>query len=266
MYCTAWKKASTAEFTTKAIQCGFRAIDTANQLKHYDEALVGQAVKAAFDKGLKRQEFFLQTKFTSMDGQDHRLPYDPKANLATQVKQSIDSSLQHLHTEYVDSYVLHGPFHYAHLTPEDWEVWNAIEEVYESGKAKMIGVSNFAASQLKELLAKAKVKPMVLQNRCYASRGWDREVRTICTDNGIIYQGFSLLTANSREISSATVRDIAQRIGATLPQTIFRFSMQLGMLPLTGTTDPQHMKEDLAAEKYQLTDDDVKRIENLDRE
>lgn len=263
MYGTAWKKDATSKLVQHAVDAGFTAIDTANQLKHYDEAQVGEALLAVTKRGIGREALFLQTKFTSIDGQDHRLPYDPKANLSTQVKQSMDSSLGHLHTDHLDSYVLHGPFFRSKLTPADWEIWNAIEELYKDGKTRMIGVSNFDAQQLHELCAKAAVKPMVVQNRCYAALGWDAEVREICSANKIIYQGFSLLTANSRELSSRTVTGIAQRLGATIPQTIFRFAMQIGMVPLTGTTNPQHMKEDLASGQFNLSEEDLRAIESI---
>lgn len=250
----------------QAVDAGFRAIDTANQLKHYDEARVGQALtQLAAQKGIAREQLFLQSKFTSIDGQDHRLPYDAKAPLAGQVEQSMESSLEHLHTDHLDSYVLHGPFAFgsARLTDDDWEVWNAIERLYEAGKTRVIGVSNFTAPQLQQLCDRARIKPMVVQNRCYAITGWDKDVRLICQQNKIVYQGFSLLTANGREITSDTVRGIAQRIGTSLAQTIFKFAMQVGILPLTGTTDRKHMEEDLRSEQFELTPDDVSTIENI---
>src|SRR5438552_4095216 len=90
MYGTAWKEDSTRELVLKALNAGFRAIDTANQRKHYFEAAVGEALHTS---GVERDELFLQTKFTYQRGQDHRLPYDPKAALANQVQQSFVSSL-----------------------------------------------------------------------------------------------------------------------------------------------------------------------------
>lgn len=265
MYGTAWKKSTTAELTEAAIAAGFRAIDTANQLKHYDEALVGEAVKRAAAKGVTRDQLFLQTKFTSVDGQDHRLSYDPKATPAEQVRQSFESSLGHFGTDYINSYVLHGPdaFGTSRLTDFDWEVWGAMEELYNAGLTKALGVSNVTAPQLRALCDKAKVRPMFVQNRCYAAMGWDAEVRAICREHAIVYQGFSLLTANGREISGATVRGVASKLGATIAQVVFKFSIQLGMLPLTGTTDPQHMKEDLACEQFTLSEADVNAIEHV---
>ena len=263
MYGTAWKKASTKELVQLAVASGFRAIDTANQLIHYEEALVGEALQALEQQGVRRESLSLQTKFTSVDGQDQRTPYDPVADLTTQVRQSFESSLTHLGTTYLDSYVLHAPFQRRGLGAADWEVWAAMEELYESGKTKMIGISNVAAGQLGELCEKARHKPMVVQNRCFAALGWDKQVRDICQAQGIIYQGFSLLTANREVLVDPEIRAIARRLGAGVAQVIFRFAMQIGMLPLTGTTSQQHMKEDLQAEQFTLSADEIQRIETI---
>jgi diketogulonate reductase-like aldo/keto reductase len=263
MYGTAWKKEATTQLVQLAVSAGFTAIDTANQLIHYQEALVGEALLALAQQGLARDHFFLQTKFTPANGQDHRTPYDASANLTTQVTQSFDSSLAHLHTDYLDSYVLHGPYQRQGLGAVDWEVWAVIEGLYRSGKTKMIGISNVTAGQLTQLCTQAAVKPMVVQNRCYAALGWDREVREICRTHGIIYQGFSLLTANREVFADPGIRAIAQRLGTNIAQVVFRFAMLVGMLPLTGTTNPQHMKEDLQAEQLTLTNEDLQLIETI---
>ena len=263
MYGTAWKKEATTRLVQLAVETGFTAIDTANQLIHYEEALVGEALLALAGRGIKRESLFLQTKFTPANGQDHRTPYDVKADLTTQVKQSFDSSLAHLHTDYLDSYVLHGPYVRHGLGAADWEVWAAIEGLYESGKTKMIGVSNVSAEQLALLCERARHKPMVVQNRCYAALGWDRDVREICRAHGLIYQGFSLLTANRGVLVEPEVRAIARRFQTGVAQVIFRFAMQIGMLPLTGTTNPQHMKEDLAADRFTLSPDDLRLMETI---
>jgi diketogulonate reductase-like aldo/keto reductase len=104
---------------------------------------------------------------------------------------------------------------------------------------------------------------MMVQNRCYAAFGWDKEVREICRTHGIIYQGFSLLTANREIFADPGMRAIAQRLGTGLAQVVFRFAMQVGMLPLTGTTNPQHMKDDLQAEQLTLTAEDMQAIETI---
>src|SRR3954468_17505188 len=124
LYGTAWKEERTAALTELALRSGFRGIDTANQRRHYFEAGVGQGLAAAYRAGIvKREDLFLQTKFTYQGGQDHRLPYDPSAAPAVQVEQSLASSLEHLHTDHVDSFVLHGPSSNCNWADLDQEVW-----------------------------------------------------------------------------------------------------------------------------------------------
>jgi diketogulonate reductase-like aldo/keto reductase len=263
IYGTAWKKEATTELVQKAVRAGFRAIDTANQPKHYSEALVGDALTVLANEGVTRDQLFLQTKFTPLDGHDNRLPYDPRADLRTQVRQSFQSSLEHLKTDRIDSYLLHGPYSFPGLGDQDWEVWGAIEDLYRSGRVGMIGISNVNYLQLTLLVERAKVKPMMVQNRCYANRGWDREVREVCRNNGIHYQGFSLLTANVPLLRHPPIATIARKLGVETAQVIFRFAMQARMIPLTGTSDEQHMKQDLSVDRIELSDDEVNFIESV---
>jgi diketogulonate reductase-like aldo/keto reductase len=263
MYGTAWKKEATTQLVQLAVASGFTAIDTANQLIHYQEALVGEALLELAKQGVTRESLFLQTKFTPVNGQDHRTPYDAAADLTTQVAQSFQSSLTHLHTDYLDSYVLHGPYARRGLSDADWEVWAAIESFYDSGKTKMIGISNVSAEQLGLLCAKARHKPMVVQNRCYAAFGWDKDVRELCRTHKLIYQGFSLLTANREVFTEPAIRSMAAKYQTGLAQIVFRFSQQVGMLPLTGTTNQQHMKEDLQCERFTLAPDELALIETI---
>jgi len=264
LYGTAWKEERTQALTAQALAAGFRGIDTANQRKHYFEAAVGKAVQAALADGqLTRAELFLQTKFTFRDGQDHRLPYDPKAPVALQVRQSFESSLEHFATDYFDSFVLHGPSSRGALTEADREAWRGIEELANEGRTRFVGVSNFTLGQLRELLQLARVAPRFLQNRCYASRGWDREIRQLCAQNGVVYQGFSLLTANRAELAQARVQSLAQRRGCTTEQLVFAFARQLGMLPLTGSSSAEHLRLDLAALELALEPAEVELLESI---
>jgi len=263
IYGTAWKGDRTADLVHTAVTAGFKAIDTANQPKHYNEPLVGEALDALAKEGISRDALFLQTKFTPEDGHDNRIPYDPRADLAAQVRQSFESSLGHLKTDRVDSYLLHGPYTYPELGPEDWEVWKAMEDIHRSGQAGMIGISNVNDQQLQALVDGADTKPMVVQNRCFAVRGWDRDVRTICRANGIMYQGFSLLTANPAVLQHPPVVAIARRLGVHAPQVILRFAMQAGIVPLTGTTSIPHMQEDLRVYDIELTPEEVDFIESV---
>ena len=262
LYGTAWKEDRTEPLVRLALEAGFRGIDTANQRRHYVESAVGAAVAALGDEGkVRREELFLQTKFTSLGGQDHRLPYDPRAEAAVQVEQSFASSLEHLRTTYVDSYVLHGPSSRRGLTDEDWAVWGAMETVAQGGGARRLGVSNVSLEQLVTLHRGSRVKPAFVQNRCYAINGWDADIRAFCAQHEIVYQGFSLLTANARELASGAVTRAAQRTGRTAAQVVFRFALQAGMLPLTGTSRPAHMREDLACLEFELEPEEMRTIE-----
>ena len=264
LYGTAWKEDQTEPLTLLALRAGFRGIDTANQRKHYHEAAVGGAVAAAVRDGLvTRGELFLQTKFTFRAGQDHRLPYDPAAPVADQVAQSFESSLAHLQTDVIDSYVLHGPSRGEGLGPADWEAWGAMEALHAAGKVRLLGVSNVTAGQLRALCETARVRPAFVQNRCYAARGWDRAVRAVCAERGVAYQGFSLLTANRHVLDHAELRRIAERHGRSVAQVVFRFALEAGMIPLTGTTDPEHMRENLAVFEFGLDPAEVRQIDTL---
>ncbi len=258
LYGTAWKEDATEALVTAALAAGFRGIDTANQRKHYYEEGVGRALAASC---VPRAELFLQTKFTFEDGQDHRLPYDRKAPVAQQVAQSFASSLAHLGVDRLDSLILHGPSRRDGLGPDDREAWRAMEALVDGGRVAVLGVSNVTAAQVAELIAFARVAPTFVQNRCYADRGWDREVRALCTQHGLTYQGFSLLTANRPVLTRPDVGAIAERHGKTPAQIVFRFAQQVGMLPLTGTRDPAHMREDLAVAGFELVPDELATVE-----
>jgi diketogulonate reductase-like aldo/keto reductase len=264
LYGTAWKEDRTPGLVEQALRAGFRGIDTANQRRHYFEAGVGEGLAAAYRAGVvTRAELFLQTKYTYPAGQDHRLPYDPDADLATQVIQSLASSLEHLGTDYVDSYVLHGPASGYGWSDYDAEVWGAMARERDAGRTRLLGVSNVSVRHLRQLEAGGAEMPAFVQNRCFAVRGWDREVRTFCTERRIVYQGFSLLTANMEVFRDPGLNAIAAHHGATPAQVVFAFAHAVGMLPLTGTSSLEHMRQDLAARTVALSPGDVRAIESL---
>ncbi len=212
---------------------------------------------------VRRTDLFLQTKFTYQGGQDHRLPYNPAASFSTQVAQSMASSLEHLATDYVDSYVLHGPSSGHGCYNSDAEVWGAMIKERHAGRTRLLGVSNISLRQLHQMAAHSEA-PAFVQNRCYARLGWDRDVRSFCRERGIVYQGFSLLTANVEVLRHSLVTGLAARLSATPAQVVFAFARAVGMLPLTGTSDAEHMKQDLASRALTLSPDDVLAIESQD--
>jgi diketogulonate reductase-like aldo/keto reductase len=262
-YGTAWKEDRTAALTELALRSGFRAIDTANQRRHYFEAGVGEGLAAAYRAGVvTRSELFLQTKFTYQRGQDHRLPYDPSASLTAQVGQSLASSLEHLGADYIDSYVLHGPAAH-HWSDADAEVWESMRAERDAGRARLLGVSNVSLQHLEQMEAAQAELPAFVQNRCFARFGWDREVRRFCRERNIFYQGFSLLTANPEVLNHPPFITLAQRMEATPAQVIFCFAHAIGIVPLTGTSSAEHMRQDLASFNLVLAPGFVRSIESI---
>jgi len=264
LYGTAWKEERTRAATLQALAVGFRGIDTANQRRHYHEAEVGAAIGEAIQAGrLRRSDLFLQTKFTFRAGQDHRLPYDPAVPIADQVRQSFGSSLQHLGVTTLDSYVLHGPSQRFGLGASDWEAWHAMERLHGEGRVGQLGVSNVTFDQLRQLSTSAKIQPRFVQNRCFAVQRWDADVRRLCKERGIIYQGFSLLTANQEYLSSAPIASLASKYQRTPAQIFFRFALDAGIWPLTGSTSREHLREDLSIADFRLSESEFELVERI---
>jgi diketogulonate reductase-like aldo/keto reductase len=264
LYGTAWKEDRTPALIELAIRTGFRGIDTANQRRHYFEAGVGEGLAAAYRAGIvTRDDLFLQTKFTFQRGQDHRLPYDPAARLAVQVAQSLVSSLEHLGTDHVDSFVLHGPSSGYDWTDADAEVWEAMRKERDAGRTRLLGVSNVSLQHLEQMEAAHSELPAFVQNRCFARLGWDREICQFCNQRKITYQGFSLLTANPEVLQHPPLTALAAQINATPAQVVFSFARSVGILPLTGTSNAEHMKQDLASLNLNLPPEVVEAIESM---
>jgi diketogulonate reductase-like aldo/keto reductase len=133
----------------------------------------------------------------------------------------------------------------------------------EAGRARVLGVSNVSMRHLEQMVGYHGEAPAFVQNRCFARSRWDREVRAFCRHHNITYQGFSLLTANPEVLQHQVIRGLAQKYKATVPQIVFRFSQLIGMRPLTGTSDPVHMSQDLESHSVPLSEGEVAAIESL---
>ncbi|MGN7612370.1 aldo/keto reductase family protein [Magnetococcales bacterium HHB-1] len=263
LYGTAWKKERTAALVTEAIQSGFRGIDTACQPKHYHEKGVGEGMAAALQSmSLTRDDLYLQSKFTSLGGQDlQRIPYDPQADLSTQVSQSFQKSLDNLQTSYLDALVLHSPLSTFAKTKT---VWRAMERLFEAGLVKRLGISNcYDLKLFSALYQTAKVKPVILQNRFYADTHYDFQLRRFCAQQKIIYQSFWTLTANPHILRHHLLQTLQQKYQRTQAQILFRYLSQRGIVPLTGTTSRIHMEEDLAISMFELSSEACDELDAL---
>jgi diketogulonate reductase-like aldo/keto reductase len=262
LYGTAWKRERTTSLVTRALELGFRGIDTACQPKHYDEPGVGRAVAAALSGGLGRHELYLQTKFTPLGGQDPRsVPYDKRARVAVQIEQSCQASLANLGVSHVDALLLHSP-----ISPFEAlrEAWQAFEAQVDAGTVRALGISNcYDPHLLSTLFEAARVKPAVVQNRFYRETGYDRELRAFCRQHGVAYQSFWTLTANPHLLAHRDVVAIARRYSMTAEQILFRYLTQCGVTPLSGTQSELHMQQDLAIFELTLTPTDLDSISRL---
>jgi diketogulonate reductase-like aldo/keto reductase len=252
LYGTAWKKSDTAGLVRAAIRLGFRGIDSACQPKHYHEPGAG-AGAACLHGSLAREDLYLQTKFTPVSGQDPAcIPYDPKAPLPDQVRQSFAVSLRNLRTDYLDGLLLHSPFPRARQT---LEVWQAMEALVDIRGVRQLGISNcYQLGQLEALYDSARIKPAVVQNRFHAETGYDREIRSFCREHRLIYQSFWTLTANPQVLAHRVVSRLASKHRRTPAQILFRYLTQIGVVPLTGTRSETHMREDLDIFQFQLAE------------
>ncbi|KAI0472461.1 NADP-dependent oxidoreductase domain-containing protein [Xylaria cf. heliscus] len=252
LYGTAWKKEATGDLVFKALKAGFRGVDTAAQPRHYNEALVSAGVREAISKGIvKREDLFIQTKFTPVGGQDlHNMPYDPNAPLDEQVHTSISSSLANFTfddsaTPYIDSLVLHTPpsNHFSDLL----KVWKALE-TYVPHRIRQLGISNTDLHVVSRLCTSpdVSVRPAVVQNRFYPATQWDVGLREYCRIQSITFQTFWTLTGNPELLRSAPVQELAE--AAAISPSVALYALVLGLEGTTildGTTSEEHMAEDL---------------------
>jgi diketogulonate reductase-like aldo/keto reductase len=246
MYGTAWKAERTAVCVAEAMRHGFRAIDTACQPKHYNEVGVGQGwTTAAKELGLKREDVFLQTKFTALAGQDLKqpLPYKEDAPLTQQVKQSLATSLSNLQTTYIDSVVLHSPMS---TFADTLTVWQELESAVDTGVVRRLGISNcYDVELFTTLCERARITPSFLQNRFYSESGFDTELRRYCAEHDIFYQSFWTLSAKRHALASQQLMAMATSMQLTPQQLMYAYVRSLNIIPLNGTTDPTHMREDV---------------------
>ncbi|PPQ63729.1 hypothetical protein CVT24_004238 [Panaeolus cyanescens] len=256
------KKEKTTALVLAAIRAGFNAIDTACQPKHYREDLVGAALAELQEKeGLKRENLFLQTKYTPISGQDKSkpLPYNPSNPISTQILTSCQKSLSNLHTTYIDSYLLHSPLP---TLNETLEAWSTLMQLQDEGKVKMIGISNVYEVKILAALQKLR-KVQVVQNRWYEGNGWDQAVFNYCKEHGIMYQSFWTLTGSPSLLSHPRLRTIASASNITPEQAVYKLAQDAGVVPLSGTTNQEHMYEDLAIETLSLSKDVGSEIQEI---
>ena len=262
IYGTAWKKYSTSFLVKQAILEGFRGIDTAAQPKHYQEELVGKGLVEAYKSGIKRESLYLQTKFTPIEGQDKlHMPYLERDSIELQIEKSFKKSKENLRSDYIDSYLLHSPVFPSTRLLTTWDIMSNFVKNKEVGQ---LGICNcYDLNVLKYLYEKVEIKPSVVQNRFYSQTAYDKEIRDWCAQKSIIYQGFWTLTANQGIVDSSLVLDLCEKYGVNKATIFYKFLNQIGVVPLNGTTNAEHMKEDMLIDSFELNKSELDWIKVL---
>jgi len=227
---------------------------------------VGDALHKLFTQtDLRREDVWIQTKFTSVDGQDpNNIPYNPNNDVEAQVEESIGVSLKNLKIDTIDSLVLHSPLDTMELT---LTAWAKMEEAVLDGRVKNLGISNiYNLRELKNLYEKVNIKPTVVQNRFYNKSNFDRGIRKFCLSNGIVYQTFWTLSANPHVLNNTEFLKMAKKYGLTAAQLMYKFVRDSGHQPLSGCKNPKHVAEAVAVgftPKQSLTKEEIMKIEDM---
>lgn len=232
----------------KASEVGYRHIDTAQGYKNEDS--VGQAIK---ESGIPREEIFLTTKLWN---ENHS--YDL-------VLSSFEESLKKLQTDYIDLFLIHWPNPVKFR--DNWqsanaETWRAMEELYQAGKIKAIGVSNFLPHHFEELKKTATIFPMV--NQIFLAPGeLQKEVVSYCQEHNVLLEAYSPL-GTGKIFDVPEMQELSDKYGKTIAQIAIRWSLQHGFLPLPKSVTPSRIEENLAVFDFELSDEDMQRIDQLD--
>lgn len=234
-----------------AVKIGYRHIDTAQA--YGNESGVGEGIKTC---GVKREEMFVTTKLAA------------EIKTYKEAVASIDSSLKKLGLEYIDLMIIHSPKPWAKfLESEPYfegnrEAWRALEEAYKAGKLRSIGVSNFEERDIDNILASCSVKPMVNQILTHISNT-PKELITYCQDKNILVEAYSPF-GHGELFKSQEIKTIADKYDVSVSQLAIRYCLQLGLLPLPKTANPQHMKTNAEVD-FIISERDMELLKNMEQ-
>ena len=232
-----------ADAVREAITLGYRHIDTAQAYKN--ERGVGEGIRAS---GVAREKLFVTSKV--------------HAGLKTYeaARDSIEKSLETLNIGYIDLMIIHAPQPWeewhtaARYFEENKEVWRALEETYEAGKVRAIGVSNFLHDDLESLLPSTKIKPMVNQILTNISIT-PASLIDFCKENNILVEAYSPI-AHGKALKNEFIQGIAKKYNVSVAQLCVRYTLQLGCVSLPKTTNPDHMKDNMDVD-FEISKEDM---------
>lgn len=234
-----------------AVKIGYRHIDTAQAYEN--EKGVGEGVRTC---GLKREDLFVTTK------------------LAAEVKSydeavaSIDGSLQKMGLDYADLMIIHSPQPWMEFAKEDRyldgnrEAWRALEDAYKAGKLRSIGLSNFQPSDIDNILGGSSVTPMINQILAHVSNT-PKELIQYCQDKNILVEAYSPI-GHGELLKNTQLADMAKKYEVSVPQLCIRYTLQLGLVSLPKTANPDHMKDNAGVD-FRISDEDMTFLKNMEQ-
>ena len=223
-----------------ALQNGYRLIDTANA--YVNEKAVGRAMKKS---GLPREEIFLETKLWPAFYEQ---------------PDAVEKTLARLDTDYIDLLLIHQP------AGNYWAGYRLMEQAYEAGKVRAIGLSNFSTAQIEEILHDCKVKPAVLQTELHPYNQ-EPKLKALLKENGIVPQAWYPLGHGDKALLNEPLfAELGEKYGKSAAQIILRWHMQDGNIVIPGSKNPDHIKANFDLFDFALTDDEMARIAALNQD
>ncbi|WP_240419969.1 aldo/keto reductase [Paenibacillus periandrae] len=239
-----------AQAVRDAVSIGYRHIDTAQA--YMNEAGVGEGIRSC---GVTREELFITTKVAA-EAKNH-----------DSVTQSIDESLVKMGLDYIDLLIIHSPQPWKEFREENRyfeenkEVWKAMEDAYKTGKVKAIGLSNFLQDDIENILASCKIKPMVNQILAHVSNT-PLELIEFCQKNDILVEAYSPI-AHGAILDHTEVKVIADKNGVSVAQLCLRYDIQLGLVVIPKTANPDHMRINAKLD-FIISDADMEILKNVE--
>jgi diketogulonate reductase-like aldo/keto reductase len=245
-----------------ALSCGYRAFDTAYGYKN-DDSLGNSLRKYLTGYGLKRSDVFITTKIGDelhngrpLGKYFYKSDSCLRSDIENIILEQMDSGFKNLQTDYVDLLLMHYPY------PDYFiEIWQYMEYIYNQGKARAIGVSNFRERHLKALINNCEIKPMVNQFECHPLNT-EKDLIQFCKNNGILIEAYSPLSVMNKKITMNQILiRLSKKYGKTIPQIILRWNIQQGIIPIPKSGNPVRLKENISTFDFSLTDDEIMDID-----